>query len=45
MARAAAELRALGLALHPQKTRLTTFDEGFQFVGWFFVRDERYELK
>lgn len=43
--RAAAELRALDLELHPQKTRLTTFDEGFQFVGWFFVRDEMYELK
>lgn len=43
--RAAAELRALNLELHPQKTRLTTFDEGFQFVGWFFVRDELYELK
>lgn len=43
--RAASELRALDLELHPQKTRVTTFDEGFQFVGWFFVRDEVYELK
>lgn len=43
--RAAAELRAPDLELHPQKTRVTTFDEGFQFVGWFFVRNELYELK
>ena len=37
-------LKKIGLALHPQKTRLTSFDEGFQFVGWFFVRDEKYRL-
>lgn len=43
--RAAAELRGLGLSLSPKKTRLTTFEAGFQFVGWFFVRDEKYELK
>jgi retron-type reverse transcriptase len=43
--RAAAELRALDLELHPQKTRITTFNEGFQFVGWFFVREEMFELK
>lgn len=42
---AGAALGRLGLALHPQKTRLTAFDEGFQFVGWFFVRDEMYELR
>ena len=41
----ATSLGRLGLELHPQKTRITTFDEGFQFVGWFFVRDEFYELK
>lgn len=38
-------LRSAGLRLHPHKTRVTTFDEGFQFVGWFFVRDEIYQLK
>lgn len=38
-------LRQLSLELHPQKTRVTHFKEGFQFVGWFFVRDEMYELK
>jgi retron-type reverse transcriptase len=43
--RAAAQLQRLGLELHPQKTRVTRFDEGFQFVGWFFVRDEMYSLR
>ncbi len=38
-------LSRLGLALHPEKTHLTTFDKGFQFVGWFFVRDEMYQLR
>jgi group II intron reverse transcriptase/maturase len=45
LARATAELERLGLAIHPQKTRITCFDEGFQFVGWFFVRDEMYLLR
>ena len=38
-------LGRIGLRMHPQKTRITGFEEGFQFVGWFFVRDEMYELK
>jgi group II intron reverse transcriptase/maturase len=38
-------LGRLRLTLHPQKTRITSFEEGFQFVGWFFVRDEMHELK
>jgi len=38
-------LRRLDLEIHPQKTRITRFDEGFQFAGWFFVRDEMYELR
>lgn len=42
---AATELERLGLAIHPHKTRVTTFGEGFQFVGWFFVRDEMYQLR
>jgi RNA-directed DNA polymerase len=42
---AANELNRLGLAIHPQKTRITTFEEGFQFVGWFFVRDKVYQLR
>src|SRR5690606_1868690 len=43
--RAAATLRRLGLALHPQKTDIVSFEQGFQFVGWFFIRDEVYRLK
>lgn len=43
--RATEALRRLDLTIHPQKTRITRFDEGFQFVGWFFVRDEMYELR
>ena len=43
--RAVFTLHRMGLSFHPQKTRLTTFSEGFQFVGWFFVRDECYQLK
>lgn len=42
---AAGTLQRLGLELHPQKTRITHFDEGFQFVGWFFIRDEMHQLK
>jgi group II intron reverse transcriptase/maturase len=42
---AAGALRQMGLEIHPQKTRLTNFEEGFQFVGWFFVGDEAYQLK
>lgn len=42
---AAANLRRVGLNMHPQKTRITNFSEGFQFVGWFFVGDEMYQLK
>ncbi len=45
LARATEELTRLGLAIHPQKTRITHFDEGFQFVGTFFVRDEMYLLR
>lgn len=42
---AAANLKRVGLQMHPQKTRITNFSEGFQFVGWFFVRDEMFELR
>lgn len=38
-------LKKLGLTLHPHKTRHTSFEAGFQFVGWFFIRDERYQLR
>lgn len=42
---AAANLRRVGLQMNPHKTRLTHFGEGFQFVGWFFVGEEMYQLK
>jgi group II intron reverse transcriptase/maturase len=42
---AAANLKALGLDIHPQKSRITHFDEGFQFVGWFFVHNKMFQLK
>lgn len=38
-------LRQIGLQIHPHKTHLTTFDAGFQFVGWFFIRDEVHQLR
>lgn len=38
-------LRRVGLNIHPHKTRITHFNDGFQFVGWFFIRDEMYQLK
>jgi CRISPR-associated protein Cas1 len=37
-------LHALGLKLHPHKTRIVSFDQGFKFLGYFFVRDEIYCL-
>lgn len=41
----AANLKRVRLRMNPHKTRITTFDEGFQFVGWFFIRDEMFSLK
>lgn len=41
---AAAELATLKLELNPFKTRLVHFDEGFKFLGYFFVRREHYPL-
>jgi CRISPR-associated protein Cas1 len=32
-------LASMGLELHPEKTRLTTFDRGFRFLGHGFVGD------
>lgn len=42
---AAQTLQQLGLQLHPQKTCVKRFTDGFQFVGWFFIRNEQFELK
>jgi RNA-directed DNA polymerase len=41
----AQNLNKLGLQLHPQKTRITHFDAGFQFAGWFFVHNKVFQLK
>ncbi len=42
---AAANLKRVGLEMKPSKTRITHFDEGFQFVGWFFVQNQMFRLK
>lgn len=36
----ASTLASLGLSLHPQKTRRTSFSEGFRFLGVTFLKDE-----
>lgn len=38
--RLAAELAAVRLELHPDKTRLTSFDLGLRFLGVYFQKDE-----
>lgn len=38
-------LAELGLALHPQKTRIRHFDEGFAWLGHFFIRNEHYRTQ
>lgn len=42
---AAFSLQKMGLEIHPLKTDIRQFSTGFHFVGWFFIRDEMYELK
>jgi group II intron reverse transcriptase/maturase len=37
-------LGRLGLRLNPYKTRVTGFDQGFCFLGVFFLRDEHFYL-
>ena len=34
------QLKALRLELHPEKTRLASFDEGWRFLGVYFQKDE-----
>jgi group II intron reverse transcriptase/maturase len=41
---ASAALERLRLAVNPYKTRVVNFDQGFSFVGVFFVRNEFYPL-
>jgi len=38
-AAAAASLAEHGLALHPDKTRITAMDQGFRYLGYLFVND------
>jgi RNA-directed DNA polymerase len=42
--KAARALERLRLMLNPQKTRITHFDEGFSFLGMFFVRNKFYSI-
>ncbi|MCB8944030.1 MAG: group II intron reverse transcriptase/maturase [Ardenticatenaceae bacterium] len=37
-------LKRIGLNMHAHKTSITSFETGFQFVGWFFVGNEMYRL-
>lgn len=37
-------LERLRLAINPYKTRIVHFDQGFRFVGFFFIRDECFNL-
>jgi group II intron reverse transcriptase/maturase len=41
---AAETLARLRLAINPYKTRIVHFDQGFAFLGTFFVRSKRYDL-
>lgn len=41
---AARALARLGLELHPYKTGLRHFDQGFAWLGYFFIRNEFYRL-
>ncbi len=42
--RATQALSQLRLAINPYKTRVVSFEEGFRFLGVFFVRNEQYVL-
>lgn len=37
-------LKHLRLELHPEKTQIVHFDEGFKFLGYFFLRNEIFKL-
>ncbi|MFN8443285.1 MAG: group II intron reverse transcriptase/maturase [Caldilineaceae bacterium] len=43
-AQAAQALAALNLKLHPQKTRIVHFDQGFRWLGYVFIRNECYRM-
>ena len=44
LAEAERALKSLRLASHPQKTRIVHFDQGFKFLGYFFVKNQVYRL-
>lgn len=44
LTQAQAALRRLGLELHPQKTQIVHFDQGFAWLGHFFIRNECHRL-
>ena len=37
-------LTRLRLSINPYKTRIVSFEQGFRFLGVFFVRNEQYLL-
>jgi len=45
MAVAERALARLRLALNPHKTRIVHFDQGFRFLGVFFLRNEHFYLR
>ena len=40
----AATLNGIDLKLNAQKSKVVHFDQGFQFLGYFFLRDEHFKL-
>lgn len=44
LSQAQAALQRLGLELHPQKTQIVHFDQGFAWLGHFFIRNECHRL-
>lgn len=44
LADASRALHNLGLTINPHKTRIIHFDQGFKFIGYFFVRNQLYRL-
>jgi group II intron reverse transcriptase/maturase len=41
----AAALQRVRLQLNPHKSQVVHFDQGFKFVGYFFLRNEHFNLK
>ncbi|MCB0132625.1 MAG: hypothetical protein KDD78_17305 [Caldilineaceae bacterium] len=43
-AQAAVALQRIGLEIHPQKTAIRHFDQGFAWLGYFFIRNEYFRM-